>query len=297
MEALLLVLWYDRAFVAPSWREIWQCRKGFYAALFAVDGLVGWLILRNVGQFKSAGFFSGAPATRWEYLRSQPGVILHYLRLTLWPDSLCLDYSWPVASSCACEILVPLALVLLLAGFDGVGNLAAAGDSLVFWAAGSSCVWAVDVESGADRRSGCRAPGCTLSLASLAVLAVVGIYEVHLHASAQRAANQRSGQSLVQPGWRFAALVGFIACVLGVLTALRNRDYQSDYTIWQDVVNKAPHNARAHINLALGLQRSGHLDEAVGEYLTALQLNPLSPQAHCNLANTLSRATQDRRSG
>ena len=33
------------------------------------------------------------------YLRTEAGVILHYLRLSFWPDPLILDYSWPISSS------------------------------------------------------------------------------------------------------------------------------------------------------------------------------------------------------
>ena len=52
----------------------------------------------------------------WAYAASQPGVILHYLRLSVWPEGQCLDYGWPVATSAA-EILPPLVVVVLLMGW------------------------------------------------------------------------------------------------------------------------------------------------------------------------------------
>ena len=41
-----------------------------------------------------------------EYLLSQSGVILRYIRLSLWPNGQCFDYGWPVASTPG-EILLP----------------------------------------------------------------------------------------------------------------------------------------------------------------------------------------------
>jgi hypothetical protein len=46
-----------------------------------------------------------------EYALSQPGVILHYLRLCFWPQGQCFYYAWPVAST-VWEIIPPLAVVV-----------------------------------------------------------------------------------------------------------------------------------------------------------------------------------------
>jgi len=53
-----------------------------------------------------------------DYLRTQAGVLVHYLRLCFWPHPLCLDYHWPLART-AREIYLPGAaiLTLLLASF------------------------------------------------------------------------------------------------------------------------------------------------------------------------------------
>jgi protein O-mannosyl-transferase len=45
------------------------------------------------------------------YAVSQPGVILHYLRLSVWPDVLLLDYNWPIATGI--WTILPAALVIL----------------------------------------------------------------------------------------------------------------------------------------------------------------------------------------
>src|SRR5204862_324493 len=53
------------------------------------------------------------------YAWSQPGVILYYLRLALWPRDLCVDLGWPAADFArnGMEIVgSTLAIGLLLAG-------------------------------------------------------------------------------------------------------------------------------------------------------------------------------------
>jgi tetratricopeptide (TPR) repeat protein len=279
--APLVVLWYDRAVVASSWREIAARRKGYYAALFAVDVLVGLMIVGNVGKYQATGFLSGARVTRWQYLFSQPGVILHYLWLALWPEGLCLDYAWPVASD-ASAVAPPLVVLLLLGAvtlwavwrWPAIGFLG--GWFILCLAPTSSLVPIVDLA--VEHRM-------YLPLAALAVLAAVGVYEL-LRALSTNAVAARV------PGWRFVAAIGALAGALAVATVLRNRDYGSECAIWQDVVDKAPHNSKAHINLGIGLERNGKLEEAVAQFAQALQLDPQSARAHCNLANTLAEQHQ-----
>ena len=55
------------------------------------------------------------------YLLTQPGVILHYLRLACWPTGQCLDYDWPIATT-AREILLPAGLIVAAAAVTAVGT-------------------------------------------------------------------------------------------------------------------------------------------------------------------------------
>ena len=94
--APVIVLLYDRTFLAGSFREAWRRRYGLYLALAATWGVVALLLI-------STGFHGGDTGfavqgfTWWSYLLTQPGVIVHYLRLAFWPAGLCLDYGWPAA--------------------------------------------------------------------------------------------------------------------------------------------------------------------------------------------------------
>ena len=108
--APIVVLLYDRAFLSRSWSGLMR-RKGLYLGL-AATWLVYPLVLANSpAEWKDTAGFGYTGVSWLQYARTQPAVILHYLRLTVWPDSLCLDYAWPVART-AGEI-VPQSLVIL----------------------------------------------------------------------------------------------------------------------------------------------------------------------------------------
>ena len=95
VAAPLLVLLYDRALAAGSWRAALRARWRFYLTLAATWGVLAACIAG--GTRAMTGFDLGASSL--DYLKTQAGVILHYLRLSVWPDPLILDYDWPFAKS------------------------------------------------------------------------------------------------------------------------------------------------------------------------------------------------------
>ena len=89
----IVILLYDRALLAGSFAGALRKRRGLYVGLAAAWVL--WLALQAFAPPRCwAGY--GLPVAWHEYARSQPGVILHYLRLAFWPRPLVLDYAWPV---------------------------------------------------------------------------------------------------------------------------------------------------------------------------------------------------------
>jgi protein O-mannosyl-transferase len=109
----LLILWYDRALVASSWREIVRRRWAYYAGLAGTWVVLAELMLRQADKYADAGVLAVRHVTPWQYAVSQPGIIAHYLRLCFWPTGLCLDYGWPVANT-AGAIIPPLLLIAAL---------------------------------------------------------------------------------------------------------------------------------------------------------------------------------------
>jgi hypothetical protein len=89
-----MVLLYDRVFAAVSFKQALRDRRWLYLGLAATWILLAVLVAPGP-RWRSAGFSSGV--TPWTYLLNQPGLILTYLKLVLWPAPLVLDYgrTWP----------------------------------------------------------------------------------------------------------------------------------------------------------------------------------------------------------
>ncbi len=271
----IMILLSDRVLLSGSFSEIWRRRWGLYVALLALWAAFALLQLR-AGSRPWAGY--ALHVSWWEYARSQPGVILHYLRLVFWPHPLVLDYGWPPARTVG-DIL-PGAMV--------VGGLLAA-TACAFWrwpAWGLLGAWfflilapTSSVMPLADLAFEHR---MYLPLAAVVTAAVLGGYIL--------------GQSLVRRGVvapRTAAAMGGCLVVvaslpLGYITCERNNDYGNEIELWQDAVSNNPNNCRAHNNLGNVLDDRGRFDEAVVQYRKALELNPGYVKAHYNLGLALA---------
>lgn len=96
VSAPLMVLLYDRTFVASSVREAWRQRWRLYLGLGATWILLGWLVVNAGSRGGTAGFGAGLawPA----YALTQFGAIIRYLQLAVWPHPLVLDYGAPVVT-------------------------------------------------------------------------------------------------------------------------------------------------------------------------------------------------------
>lgn len=262
--APLVVLLYDRTFVAGSWREAWQQRWRIHFALFASWLLLAALILVAEGRGGTAGF--GTTIAWWEYALTQCGAIVHYLRLSFWPHPLVFDYGTPVIRS-----LAPVAwqagvlLVLLAATVWALVKkpmLGFLGTWFFLILAPSSSIVPVATQTMAEHRM-------YLPLAAVVVLPVIAA-----HALAGR-----------------RAVVGLLVLSLaaGVLTARRNLVYRSELALWSDTVAHRPENARAHTNLGIALTEAGRAAEAVASFEESLRLEPDNAVTHLNLCETLTR--------
>ncbi|HVM60765.1 MAG TPA: glycosyltransferase family 39 protein [Verrucomicrobiae bacterium] len=232
--APLIVLLYDRVFLASSFRELWRKRAGLYPGLAATWLLLAVLVANT--PHRTAGYRIGGPAP-WNYLMTETGVILYYLRLCFWPHPLVIDYlDWPVASSLDDVLLPGVAVVGLLGAtvwaFRHRPWLGFLGAWFFLILAPTSSFVPVAGELAAERRM-------YLPLAAVVTIAVVGAFLI-----GKRLLIKHHGSI---PG---CVAVASVVVVLTFLTIQRNRDYRSDVTIWQDTVDKRPHNTRAQNNLA-----------------------------------------------
>jgi len=284
--APLLVLWYDRAFIAASWREMYRRRWGLYAGLSSSWVVLAIIMNSQAEKFSKAGLLVVKGITPLQYAASQPGVIAHYLRLCLWPTGLCLDYAWPLAGT-AVKVVPPLLLVAALLALTAWSIFRwplwsfLGGWFFLILAPTSSIVPIVDLAF--EHRM-------YLSLAAVVTGVVLGGYLLANRLLAGRLAAGRLRPHM--PALIGYGLMGVIAMTLGYLTVRRNLDYKSATTIWEDCVQKFPQNARAHDNLGVALADLGELDAAIDHYRKALEIRPNLANAHFNFGVALANRGQ-----
>jgi tetratricopeptide (TPR) repeat protein len=86
-----------------------------------------------------------------------------------------------------------------------------------------------------------------------------------------------------KPTFLMPLIIGMIVLVYSVGTINRYPVWKSDYSLWTDVVDKAPENATAHGYLGYALYSRGRIDDAIVQYRTSLKLNPKLFYSHMNL--------------
>lgn len=263
-SAPLLVLLYDRTFVAGSWREAWRRRGGIHAALLGTWLLLAVLVAGTQSRGGTAGF--ATPVAWWQYALTQARAIPLYLRLALWPHPLVFDYGTPLFRSLA-PVALPASLLLLLLGATGWAlvrkpALGFLGAAFFLILAPSSSVVPVATQTMAEHR-------LYLPLAAVLTLLALGA-----HALAGR-----------------RALLALLALAAGAggLTARRNLVYHSELALWTDTVAQRPDNPRAQTNLGIALTEAGRAAEAVPHFEASLRLQPDNAATHLNLCDALTR--------
>lgn len=263
VSAPLLVLLYDRTFVAGSFRAAWQARRLFYGALALTWLPLAWLVASTHGRGGTAGT-DVAGMNAWTYLLTQCDAIPRYLGLAFWPRPLVFDYGTgtmgelsAVAGGAAFLVALLAATLVALVRWPVAGFLGA-----VFFAvlAPSSSFVPVATQTIAEHRM--YLPLAT-ALVGLAWLAHVAL------------------------GRRAVIALAALALPLLLLTARRNADYRSAATLWADTVAKRPTNHRAQNNLALVHLDAGRFPAAIAHAENALRLDPRFAEARNNLAVAL----------
>ena len=263
--APLFVLLYDRVFEFASIREAIRTRAALYAGLAAT-----WIELAAFlweQPRSTAGLFTAVDP--WTYLLNQTQMLVVYLRLSVWPGALVLDYGLPHAL--AIRDVVPEALVgmLLIVGslvalmrWPRIGFLCAA---FFLTLAPTSSVIPIASEVGAERRM-------YLPFAALAVLAALAgrwIVDRLVERSARLESNFGGRRSIRAVA---AGLTGIVLAALAVRTFYRNAEYARPLSLWATVVERRPHG-RARMALATEMVAAGdhaaalpHLREAVRDF-------------------------------
>ncbi len=279
VTAPVVALFYDRATLSTSWAQTLQRRWGLYMGL-ATTWIVLWLcgvahgVLSTSNKVATTGFsFKGISPL--EYAATQPGVILRYLMLSLWPSPLCLDYAWPPVQTMT-AVLAPsavLAALLIILGWTlrsrpGLGFL---GISFLMILAPTSSLIPIKDTLFEHRMY--------LPLAAVMLAVVLGSARLLPRVTALLAVDDSGRRVLV------AALVGAVAASLGYATVHRNGDYSGNLTMWHDVVTKRPGNLRGRCNVAQEYFERGNFNAARTHFLGALGIHPRYGRAYLGLGD------------
>ncbi len=275
VTAPVLVLLHDRTFAAGSFAAALRARGALHGAL-AATWAIPLVVIGPETLFRGEFARPDLPAPdALRYALTQPAVLLHYLRLAIWPSPLCFDYGWPTVEGLGeawpSVLVVGGALVAtgwLVARGSGAGFLLAS--FFVILAPSSSVVPIADVA--VEHRM-------YLPLAALCVGGVL-------------LADRALARTRTRAPWLGGLLALLAATSLGVATVRRNLVYHDPVTLWQSVVEAAPGNARGYYNLGTVWSARGRKQEAIAAYRDSLALDPTESRAHYNLANAL-KATGD----
>jgi len=329
--APLLLTWYSLVFLPVENRAAFLRRLPYYGLLFATISLNSSLaqihpvLPEGLSQPEVAGdgggvsetedreAFSqkGARLSRWEYFKTQPGIILTYIRLVFWPSDLCFDMGhvqppadWIFWTSSAVLSLMFLATVIAIFQAPGWAFLGA----WFFINLGPRSSFIPLENPYFEYRM-------YLPVISILVLAVVG-FEALVRRLQMNTEKRIGVQTLI---------LAIAVVVLAGVTYRRNTLYANPTLLWRDTVRNAPWNGRAYTNLTRGLlldgseqalqeavkfgkqavalspssgkaanmyglalQRTGNLEEAKEQYLRATQLDPDLMHPWLNLGNIYS---------
>jgi hypothetical protein len=254
VSAPLMVLLYDRLFVAGTFAAALKKRRGFYAALAASWLVVAFYQLDDPR--RGSVLFDSTRLTILDYFRTQLTVIVHYLRLAFWPTPLVLDsQDWPIIKESSAVLIWPLALLGSFAAATVAGILRGSWWSILgawFFAilAPTSSFIPIVSEIVSERRM-------YLPLAAVIVLVVFMVDR--LWRRLVRRFRRGNTVAVVVPG----LILMVIVLTLGAMTFARNGDYRREVTIWAANAADRPNNSRAHFHLGLALMSERRWAEAM----------------------------------
>lgn len=269
VAAPLVVLAADALFVTGSFAASLRARAAYHAGLAATWGVLG-LLLAGGQVARATGLDLDLGVTPLQYLWTQSRVLLHYLRLAVWPHPLVLHYDWAPARSLA-DAWPTVALVGALFAATAYGvwrRLPAAFAGAVFFLvlAPSSSVVPIPTELVAERRM-------YVPLAALVGLGAFG---------ARRALDRLGAPARVAP-----VVAGALAVSLGAAAHARVLDFRSEESIWRDTVEKSPQSSVVRNNYGRALANLGRHDEAIAQYREGLRLSPGDARTWAKLGNAL----------
>jgi len=268
-SAPIMILLYDRTFVAGSLGAAWAKRRIFYGQMMS-----SWILLAvlmyGAGQRGGTVGFGLVEMPWWTYSLKQCQAIVHYFQLTFWPHPLVMDYGTEVIR----DFFKVWPQALLLAGMLGATGwalwrrpvLGLAGAWIFIILAPSSSIVPLTTQTMAEHRM-------YLPLVPFVIFVVLLAYSL-------------LGRNSFLP-------LGSLAILLATMSFVRNKDYASELSIWTLTAQEVPNSERAHYNLGWVLIGQERYKDAIPEFAAAIKIKPDYGDAHDNLGLCYIRQGDD----
>jgi protein O-mannosyl-transferase len=270
-----VALLYDRAILTDSWVNVLRKRGWVYCCYAIGFLLLVWVSMQTYGsEGNTSAGFNSQKITPWMYLRSQPEIILYYVKMVFipWPQSI--DYGWVVATT-PLKIYGNGAIIL---GILGAACFLWRNHALWSWlilsfffmlAPTSSFIPILDLafEHRMYLPLACVVSGCVILIEQLL---------------------QRLYRSAKNVQWIGAVLLLIGTSYFALFTYWRNGEYVNDIALWQSAAQLNPQHLRTWNNLGAAYRKVLNYSAAVDCFEKVLQAKPHDKFALNALAGTLA---------
>jgi len=203
--------------------------------------------------------------TMGERLLTQTRVVIYYLSLIFYPNPsrLNLDHDFPLSYSLFNPFTTFLSLIILV-GLIALGLYLARKQRLIsfciFWFLGN-----LVIES------------------SVIPLALIFEHRIYMPSMLVFLLIVILFYRTIKPAWLTAVIACAVVAVCSYWTYERNKIWQDHISLWTDCAKKSPNKPRPYSNLGQVLTRQERYDEALPNFLKAIQINPNFVEAQYNL--------------
>ena len=288
---LILVDWF---FVSQEQWAKFKTHFFAYAIFFCVFAAaayfyLGWAMVKNILTFKPTTMCNRGSVltpnpfdliTPFKFFISEFRVLLHYLVMFVWPFGISVEYDWKLATSFFDgDVIFSLFVLLMILG------------SAIYWAVhriysflAFGLFWFFIAM--APRTTIIPAPELVCDyktyLASVGVIFILGTALCWLFVTAVNVV--KSAPSFLRKPATQSLILAVLFLPVGFAMMTRNKVWSSCVVFWEDNVKKAPNKARAHNNLGVSLCEANRPDEAIKEYLSAINLDKNYSDPWSNIA-------------
>jgi tetratricopeptide (TPR) repeat protein len=261
---IFLFEWYFFQDLDKSW---FKHQIKYLVAIVILFGLVAGLYLGfdPLEKFNTLRDYVLKEFTIGERVLTQTRVVIYYLSLIFYPNPsrLNLDYDFPLSYSLFNPFTTFLSVIIIIA-LVGLGLYLAKKQRLIsfciFWFLGN-----LIIES------------------SVIPLAIIFEHRIYMPSMFVFLLIVILFHRYIKPAWLTAAIACAVVAACSFWTYERNKIWQDDLVLWMDCNKKSPNKSRPYSNLGQILTKQERYDEALSNFLKAIQLNPNFVVARYNL--------------